>query len=83
MHSPFSFARLAASRQADYLFKRGFYVSERSTRRSRFRLYSLHYYYVETCSDTRSDALICLYPLPLDLVEAYYAAHISLETLLH
>ncbi len=82
MYTPISFTLLTTSQQIRYLRRKGFHVTGRTTRAFRFRLFSVHSYFVELCVDRRDDRLIGIYPLPLELVEAYYANHVSLVSLL-
>jgi hypothetical protein len=83
MYTPISFTLLTTIQQIRYLRRKGVHVTGRTTRAFRFRLFSVHSYFVELCIDRRDDRLIGIYPLPLELVEAYYANHVSLAALLH
>jgi hypothetical protein len=83
MYTPLSFNLLTTNQQLRYLRRKGFHVTGRTTLAFRFRLYSVHSYFVELCMERHDARLIGIYPLPLELVEVYYANHVSLESLLH
>ncbi len=82
MLSPYNFAFLTTNQQIQYLHKSGVYATKRSTDEFTYRLFTLHSYFIETCSQRSNDRLIGLYPLPLDLVAAFYADDVCLEALL-
>ena len=82
MHTPFSFAMLTKSQQVRYLHRWGTYASRRSAGEFDHQLFSLHSFYVELCCEKHNAHLIGVYPLPLDLVEAFYTDSISLKALL-
>ncbi len=83
MHTPFSFAFLTKSQQVRYLYQWGTYASRRSLGEFDHQLFSLHSFFVELCCEKDNNRLLGVYPLPLDLVEAFYTDDVSLEALLH
>jgi hypothetical protein len=82
MHTPYSFAFLTTKQQIRYLHERGTYAAQRSTAAFSYYLFTLHSYFVEICRERSNEQIIGLHPLPLDLVEVFYADHVSLEALL-
>jgi hypothetical protein len=82
MHTPISFAVLTTSQQLRYLHQRGTYAEKRSVGEFSYQLFSLHSFFVELCRDRSNGRLMGIYPIPLDLVNAFYAEGVSLEALL-
>ncbi len=83
MHTPFSFTFLTTSQQIKYLHLRGTYVTEHSIGEFTYQLFSLHSFFVELCRERYNGRFMGIYPLPVELVEVYYAEDVSLEALLH
>jgi hypothetical protein len=82
MHTPFSFTVLTTSQQIRYLQLRGTYAAARTNGEFSYHLFSVHSFFVELCREGYNGRLMGIYPLPVDLVEAFYAEDVSLEVLL-